>query len=137
MLGLYELPASILGYLQVLLYPVVLVLAIGLPILTNDFAYLLLIFLALPVNFIIVFATNRTLRSYAPHLLTVTVLMNAAMLIEHVAMLSAIRRHLLRRELGWTNWQRQGLAESSTATPMPELRPLTTRLLPVDDDLAA
>ena len=107
-LAFYELPASMMGYLQVLLYPIIVVLALGLPIATGDYTSLVLILLALPLNFVIVFASDRARWTQWRYLLAVAVLMNVAMLVEHVAMIAAIHRHLTRRDLAWTNWTRQG-----------------------------
>jgi cellulose synthase/poly-beta-1,6-N-acetylglucosamine synthase-like glycosyltransferase len=108
-LAFYELPVAMIGYLQVLLYPIILVLALGLPIATGDYTSLALILMALPLNFAIVFAADRSPWTQLRYLPAVAILMNVAMVVEHVAMIAAIHRHLTRRGLAWTNWSRQGV----------------------------
>ncbi|MEP1122894.1 MAG: hypothetical protein ABJH68_03270 [Ilumatobacter sp.] len=57
-LGFYELPSSILGDLQILLYPLVFAVAFVLPIVTGQYLYLYLVLLSVPGNFAIV-STRR------------------------------------------------------------------------------
>ena len=108
-LGFYELPASLLGYVQILLYPAVFAVAFVLPIYTGEYLYFGLVLLSVPVNFAIVMYTAGSLRRDARHLPMMIVLTCTTMAIEHVTMWSALARYLTRRDLAWTNWARQGV----------------------------
>lgn len=108
-LGWYELPTSVLAYVQVLLYPFVLAIAFGLPIYTGEYIYLLLIFCAVPMNFVIVFCVAGTLRQHLRSLPLLTPLMIAAMGIEHITMWTALGEMTTGRSTGWTKWQRLGV----------------------------
>ena len=108
-LGFYELPVSILGYIQILLYPAVFAVAFILPIYTGQYLYLYLNVLSVPGSFAIVFWCDRTLRANARTLPIVIGLTCATMYVEHLMMWSALARFVTRRELSWTKWTRQGI----------------------------
>lgn len=108
-LGFYELPSSLLGYIQILLYPLVFAVAFILPIYTGQYLYFYLVLLSVPANFAVVFYTSGTLRRYAKYLPVLIVLMCVTMAVEHVTMWSALGRYLTGNDVTWTNWTRQGV----------------------------
>jgi cellulose synthase/poly-beta-1,6-N-acetylglucosamine synthase-like glycosyltransferase len=117
-LSFYELPFSLLGYLQILLYPLVFLVAFALPIYTGQYLYLAMLLLSVPVNFAIVFYTRGTLREHARYLPILIVLTSATMIIENVTMWSALRRYAMGAHLPWTTWERQGVhGPAMTAWP--------------------
>lgn len=115
-LGWYELPASLLSYLQILLFPVVLAVAFGLPVVTGDYLYLVLIVVAIPANFAVVFWTSGTLRQHLRSLPALMPLMVGVMAVEHITMWSALGDMAIGRDTGWTKWQRLGV--DGTAPPL-------------------
>ncbi|BAN03888.1 glycosyltransferase [Ilumatobacter coccineus] len=108
-LGFYELPSSLLGYVQILLYPLVFAVAFILPIHTGQYLYFYLVLLSVPANFAVVFYASGTLRKYAKYLPVLIVLMCVTMAVEHLMMWSALARYLTGNDVSWTNWTRQGV----------------------------
>lgn len=121
-LGFYELPSSLLGYIQILLYPLVFAVAFILPIYTGQYLYFYLVLLSVPANFAVVFYTSGTLKKYAIYLPVLIVLMCVTMMVEHMMMWSALTRYLTGNDVSWTNWTRQGVDGESAlqdTTPSP------------------
>jgi len=108
-LSFYELPQSIYGIFQILIYPLILLIAYGAPLITGDYIYLVLVFLSIMINFILVFPTTRINIKMLKYFPLVTILMQYAMIIEHIALLKALQHLLSQKELSWTSWKREGI----------------------------
>jgi cellulose synthase/poly-beta-1,6-N-acetylglucosamine synthase-like glycosyltransferase len=84
-LGWYELPVSFLGILQVAVFPLVLIAAYVVPIVTGQPQYALLAYFSLYINFAIILTANKIEPRVIPFLPFVPLFMYFVMLVEFVA----------------------------------------------------
>lgn len=107
-LSFSELPFAVLGYANIIFYPLIMLIAIGVPLYTQEYIWILLMFLAIPLNFLVVLITCRSLRKYWIYLILLSILMNMVMVVEFIAILKAIQKQVAGAGLQWTNWDRVG-----------------------------
>lgn len=109
-LTLVDFPLSLLGILEILLYPVFLFIIYSQIVFSDNYIAVLVSYLILPYVFLLLSGgviDNK--HASLKYIILVPLLFSFVNIIEFIALIKAIYRTLTKRKTLWTSWKRQGI----------------------------